>query len=119
MDRMPNLAEVDAQCTASLAVAPPKPRLVDENLRGYVLLLSAHFQGFCRDLYTECSQIVVAKVRPTLQLLFQDQFTAHRTLEHGNPTSRISGRTSSASASRSTSQLLTRRTRRVRLTLAS
>jgi len=82
---MPNLDEVDAQCTATLALAPPNPRLFDENLRGYVLLLSAHFQGFCRDLYTECSQIIVSKVRPTLQVLMQDQFTAHRALEHGNP----------------------------------
>ena len=48
--RMPNLAEVDTQCTTSVALAPPNPRLVEENLRGYVLLLSAHFQGFCRDL---------------------------------------------------------------------
>lgn len=49
-DRMHRLGEVDAQCAASLALAPPQPNLVEENLRGYVLLLSAHFQGFCRDL---------------------------------------------------------------------
>ncbi len=84
-DRMRRLGEIDAQCAASLALAPPQPNLVEENLRGYVLLLSAHFQGFCRDLYTECAQIVVSKVRPALQLLIQDQFTAHRKLDHGNP----------------------------------
>jgi hypothetical protein len=36
---------------------PLNPALLDENLRAYVLLLSAHFQGFCRDLYTECAQM--------------------------------------------------------------
>jgi hypothetical protein len=84
-DRMPRLAEVDGQCGASLGLAPPRPSLVGENLRGYVLLLSAHFQGFCRDLYTECSVIVVSRVRTSLQALIQAQFTAHRRLDHGNP----------------------------------
>src|SRR2546421_1162120 len=84
-DRMPRLAEVDTQCAASLVLTPPQPNLVDENLRGYVLLLSAHFQGFCRDLYTECALIVVSKVRPSLKLLIQTQFTAGLKLDHGNP----------------------------------
>ena len=57
---------------------------MDENLRGYVLLLSAHFQGYCRDLYTECSQIIVLRVRPSLQFLVQAQFEAHRKLDRGN-----------------------------------
>jgi hypothetical protein len=55
-------------------------------LRGYVVLLSAHFQGFCRDLYTEAAQVIVSKVRPSLQKVIQDQFTAHRKLDRGNPT---------------------------------
>src|SRR5438445_3752439 len=84
-DRMPRLTEIDIQCAASLAHAPPRHDLVEENLRAYVLLLSAHFQGFCRDLYTECAQIIVSRVRPTLRALVQAQFTAHRRLDHGNP----------------------------------
>jgi hypothetical protein len=84
-DRMPRLSQVDAQCAAALTLTPPQPDLVEENLRGYVLLLSAHFQGFCRDLSTESSQVVVSKVRASLQSLIQAQFTAHRKLDHGNP----------------------------------
>src|SRR5262249_12423404 len=83
--RLPNLAHIDAQCVACLALAPPNPALVDENLRGYVLLLSAHFQGFCRDLYAECAQIVVSKTRVTLQPLIQAQFTRNLKLDRGNP----------------------------------
>jgi hypothetical protein len=60
--------------------------LIDENLRGYVLQLSAHFQGFCRDLHSECVLCVVSKVRPTLLALVQAQFMADRKLDHGNPT---------------------------------
>jgi hypothetical protein len=85
-DRLPNVTEVETQCAASLALVPPNPRLAEENLRGFVVLLSAHFQGFARDLYTEAAQIVTSKVRPSLQMLMQAQFRAHRALDHGNPT---------------------------------
>jgi hypothetical protein len=82
---MPRLTAIDAQCAASLALAPPQPNLVEENRRSYVLLLSAHFQGFCRNLYAECAQVIVSRIRPTLRALMQAQFTAHRRLDHGNP----------------------------------
>ena len=85
--RTPNLQQIDGQCAASLAATPPNPRLAEENVRGYAVLLSAHFQGFCRDLYTEAAQLVASKVRRTLQVLVQAQFTAQRALDHGNPTS--------------------------------
>lgn len=84
-DRMPRLGHVEAQCAASLTYLPPSPQLADENLRGYVVLLSAHFQGLCRDLYTEATQIIVTKVRPTLQMIIQSQFEHQRALDHGNP----------------------------------
>ncbi len=84
-NRIFRLSEVDVQCAASTVLVPPQPNFVDENLRGYVLLLSAHFQGFCRDLYTECAQIVVTKIRVSLRTLMQRQFSAHRKLDHGNP----------------------------------
>ena len=84
-DRVPRLKEIEAQCATSQALAPSNPRLREENLRGCIVLLSAHFQGFCRDLYTESAQIIVSRVRASLQVLIQDQFTAHRSLDHGNP----------------------------------
>ena len=83
-ERLPSLAHVDAQCAASVAAVPPNITLIDENYRGYVLLLAAHFQGFCRDLHTECAQIIASKVRPSLEILFQSQFSARRELDRGN-----------------------------------
>ena len=50
------------------------------------MLLSGHFQGFCRDLYTECSQICAAAVPPGLQTTVQAQFAAELKLNFGNPT---------------------------------
>jgi hypothetical protein len=84
-ERMRNLHELDGQCAASIALAPPNPRLSEENLRGYILLLSAHFQGFCRDLYTECAQIVCATMPPALQSMIQMQSTSSLALDRGNP----------------------------------
>ncbi len=84
-NRLVRLAEIETQCAASLVAQPPNPPLMEENLRGYAVLLSAHFQGFCRDLYTECADIVASKVRPSLRLLFREQFSFHLTLNHGNP----------------------------------
>ena len=40
-DRKPRLAQLDTQCQMTLAAAAPNPQLIDENLRGYVLALSA------------------------------------------------------------------------------
>jgi hypothetical protein len=79
------LQAVDGQCDATLTVIPPNPQLADANLRSYVMLLSAHFQGFCRDLYTDSAFTITSKVRPRLRALLQEQFTAHRKLDHGNP----------------------------------
>ena len=84
-DRMPRLDEVEAHCAAVLASVPPNPTFLDETLRGFVLHLSAHFQGFCRDLYTECSQIWIAAIPAGLQATAQAQFSAHLSLEKGNP----------------------------------
>ena len=84
--RMPRLTLIDGQCNATVMAVPPNAQLIDESLRGYVMALSAHFQGFCRDLHTEASQIIVSKVRrPALELLFQAQFSARRRLDRGNP----------------------------------
>lgn len=85
-DRMLRLQQIDLQCAAALTASPPNPYLSDENLRGYIVLLSAHFQGFCRDLHTEAAQVIAAKVRPSLQMLIQEQFTVYRKLDRGNPT---------------------------------
>jgi hypothetical protein len=83
-DRLPSLTHVDTQCAASVAAIPANPALVEENYRGYVLLLAAHFQGFCRDLHTECAQIIASKVRPSLEILFQSQFSTRRELDRSN-----------------------------------
>ncbi len=85
-DRLARIAELEKQCAATTALATPNPQLEDENLRGLIMLLSAHFQGFCRDLYTECTMILSGRIKnPSIKVLFQEQFTANRKLDQGNP----------------------------------
>ena len=84
-DRRSRLAEVDAHCAAA-ALAPPRPLLAEESLRAYAMLLSGHFQGFCRDLYAECAQIFAAHVPAGLQAAVQMQFIAELKLNTSNPT---------------------------------
>jgi len=92
-DRMPRLAHTDAQCSLLYAPAPdansppvPLPQFAEESLQGYVMLVSGHFQGFCRDLYTECAQLCAAAVPVTMLSTVQSQFTAGLALNTGNPT---------------------------------
>lgn len=85
-DRMPRLAEVETHCAAVHALSVPNPFLAEETLAGYVMLLSGHFQGFCRDMYSECCQIVNVAIPAVLQATFQLQFSAELKLNSNNPT---------------------------------
>src|SRR5438128_434085 len=51
----------------------------------YVGLLSSHFQGFCRDLHSECIDHIVAIVPPQLRGFLRLEFVWNRSLARGNP----------------------------------
>ena len=103
LDRMLRLDALDAHCGSLLAGSPNfaitvgvppalasagavSPQLAQESLQSYVLLLSGHFQGFCRDLYSECSQLCVNAVPAGLVAAIQAQCAAEIRLNTGNPT---------------------------------
>ncbi len=102
-DRLVRLGLVEAHCSTLMPPAhvfspggvapPPLPAPVPaispiarESLQGLVMLLSGHFQGFCRDLYTECAQICAATVPPGLFDTVLAQFAAELKLDSMNPT---------------------------------
>jgi len=85
-DRMQRLGQVDAHCVATAALTPLNLLLAEESLRAFVMLLSGHFQGFCRDLYAECAQLLVNNVPPGLQGTIQVQCTADLRINRNNPT---------------------------------
>ncbi len=51
----------------------------------YAVLLSSQFQGFCRDLHTECVDHIVQKVPAPLQNVVRGEFVRDRKLNRGNP----------------------------------
>ncbi len=85
-DGLTRLAVIERQCVAAMTLVPPDPLAVEETLRTFVLSLSAHFQGFCRDLYSECAQLITGRFRPALQSFLQAQCRTARRLDMGNPT---------------------------------
>jgi hypothetical protein len=51
----------------------------------YAMLLSAQFQGFCRDLHSECVDHLIALTPTNLQAIVREQFIWARRLDKGNP----------------------------------
>ncbi len=54
--------------------------------QAYVFLLSSQFQGYCRDLHTECVDYLVQSITPTqLRTACRNALTQDRKLDRGNP----------------------------------
>jgi hypothetical protein len=73
----------------SVGAAGPRRRSTTQQLKqAYTLLLSSEFQGFCRDLHTECAR-AVAHILPSgdLQTLMSEGLLLGRRLNTGNPNS--------------------------------
>lgn len=51
----------------------------------YAAILSSHFQGFCRDLHSECIDHIVATAPANVQAVLRVEFLWNRTLDRGNP----------------------------------
>jgi len=84
-DRAHRLSKIDLHCREVDALVPPDLAFLDETLRGYVLHLSAHFQGFCRDLYSECAQLWIDSIPTSYRVSAQSQFSTGLLLDRGNP----------------------------------
>lgn len=55
--------------------------------QAYAVLLSSQFQGFCRDLHTECAELFVQTVPAgLLRTSLQSALVRNRRLDRGNPT---------------------------------
>jgi hypothetical protein len=62
-----------------------RPYAVQQVNQAYALLIASQFQGFCRDLHSECVDHLVAVIAPpALQALVRAEFTRSRKLDQGN-----------------------------------
>ncbi len=80
-----SLNEIEKQCRLCDSASNPNPILLDENLRAFVMLLSGHFQEFCRDLYSECVQAVAMAIPAQLSWVIQLQCNVKLDIEKSNP----------------------------------
>jgi hypothetical protein len=53
--------------------------------RAYAVLLSSEFQGFCRDLHTECADKIIEMAPMRIHPVVRTQFQWGRVLDRGNP----------------------------------
>jgi hypothetical protein len=83
-ERSSRLREFAAQTALTLSLVPPSD-LAEENLRGLAALLCAHFQGFCRDLYTETTDLIIDAIPALLQGFVRRQAMSQLKLDTGNP----------------------------------
>lgn len=79
-------AQLDEVARAHLADGTRKRFAVEQLNRAYLLLLASHYQGYCRDLHTECVGHVVRSLQPSppLEPLVYSEFTRNRQLDRGN-----------------------------------
>jgi len=82
-DRLPRLNAVDVNCHAVHAAGPANS--ADELLRGYVMLLSAHLQGYSRELYSECLQHASAGAPIPMMGMVQAMGSAGLQINRVNP----------------------------------
>ncbi|MBI1916199.1 MAG: hypothetical protein HYS12_15915 [Planctomycetes bacterium] len=83
--RARELDEVEAAHTAIGGSGPGRRTATQQINRAYAVLLASQFQGFCRDLHTECvARLITLIPVATFQVSVRDQFLWNRGLDHGN-----------------------------------
>ena len=84
VERRAALDEIETALTA-LGGSERGRRLVAQQInRAYVVFLCAEFQGFCKELRSECVRHVVSFVPAFAQDMVRQQFLLNRTLDRGN-----------------------------------
>src|SRR5215475_12452543 len=70
----------------SVGGAGPGRRYATQQInQAYSVLLSSHFQGFCRNLHSECVDYLVTAVLAAFRNTIMEEFLLHRKRDRGNP----------------------------------
>jgi hypothetical protein len=84
--RASSLDEIEHAHRAVGGTGPGRRYVTQQINQAYAVLLSSQFQGFCRDLHTECADHLVAAITPVvLRNTLRNAFLLHRRLDRGNP----------------------------------
>lgn len=58
---------------------------IEQINHAFAVLLSSQFQGFCRDLHSECADYFVQTISGNLRPVVRNAFVENRKLDKGNP----------------------------------
>ncbi len=84
--RAASLDEIEAAHSSLGGTGPGRRYATQQVNHAYVVLLSGQFQGFCRDLHTECARFIAGSVSPVvLRPAIVEGFLRDRKLDRGNP----------------------------------
>jgi len=85
--RAKKLDEIEAAHSAVGGTAQGRRWATEQVNHAYAMLLNAQFQGFCRDLHSECAGHLVRSVTPSaVQAVVHADLLRDRRLDRGNPT---------------------------------
>ena len=84
-DRSTSLDEIEDAHVSVGGTARGRRFATQQINHAYAILLSAQFQGFCRDLHTECADAILGLTPVGLRLILKAQFVWGRALDKGNP----------------------------------
>jgi hypothetical protein len=85
-DRSATLNEIESVHRSVGGAGPGRRSATQQLNQAYALLLSSQFQGFCRDLHTECADAIAGFLPSAdLQSLMGDGLLLGRKLDTGNP----------------------------------
>jgi hypothetical protein len=83
--RARELDEVEAAHTAIGGSGPGRRTATQQINRAYAVLLASQFQGFCRDLHTECAKHLITLIPVVaFQEYVRDELLWNRGLDRGN-----------------------------------
>lgn len=90
--RATKLDEIEAAHAAVGGLSRGRRRATEQINHAYVVLLCSQFQGFCRDLHSECVDFVVqSAVAEPMRLTVHTELSRARRLDRGNPSSEALG----------------------------
>ena len=79
------LDDIEAARTTIRGTGRVRRSAMQQINRAYAVLLSAEFQGFCKDLHRECAEHFTSLVPLAIKDVIEQQFLSHRLLDRGNP----------------------------------
>jgi hypothetical protein len=85
-DRIKALDEIEAAHRSVGGAGRGRRYATQQINEAYAVLLSSQFQGYCRDLHSECSDFLVQGLTPALlKTIFRNALVQNRKLNQGNP----------------------------------